>query len=277
MEFVRSLAEFSPLAFAAVLLVAQLMAHEIGYRFGVRSAGRATSQNENVGVVVAGMLALLAFVLALTLSYSTSRFAERRQGTLAETNAIGTAWLRATAHGSPQAAEVARLLENYLTTREDFVRAGRDQAAIDKVNQDTSALQQAIWSKISTIVRERPDPISASLMAAVNDVFDASTTERFALGIRLPSQIFWLLVGVMLLSMASLGYQFGLKGKPVRFMIVLLSVVWTTIVVIILDLASPRLGNFRTDTAVYEWTRQGFQGAAAGGGATEGATSTPPQ
>lgn len=266
MEIVRSLAEFSPLVFAAALLLAQLLAHEIGYRFGVRGAQRATVQNENVGVVVAGMLALLAFVLALTLSYSTSRFSERRQGTLAETNAIGTAWLRATAHGSPQATEVARLLEDYLTTRENFVRAGRDQVAIEKANQDTSALQLAIWRQVSAVVRERPDAISASLMSAVNDVFDASTTERFALGLRLPAQIFWLLVGVMLLSIASLGYQFGLKGKPVRFMVVLLTLVWTTIVVNILDLASPRLGNFRTDTAVYEWTRQGFQGAANGQG-----------
>ncbi len=273
MEFVRLLAEFSPLAFAAVLLVAQLLAHEIGYRFGRRGAARATGQNENVGVVVAGMLGLLAFVLALTLSYSTTRFSERRQGTLAETNAIGTAWLRATAHGSPQASEVARLLEDYLTTREDFVRAGRDQGAIDKVNQDTSSLQQQIWGHVTTIVRERPDAISASLMAAVNDVFDTSTAERFALGLRLPTQIFWLLVGVMLLSMASLGYQFGLKGKPVRIMIVLLTVIWTTIIANILDLASPRLGNFRTDTAVYEWTRQGFQGSAAGARAT----STAPQ
>lgn len=53
------------------------------------------------------MLGLLAFVLALTLSYSTARFSERRQATLNEANAIGTAFLRASAIGSPQAVEVA--------------------------------------------------------------------------------------------------------------------------------------------------------------------------
>jgi len=37
-----------------------------------------------------------------------------------------------------------------------------------------------------------------------------------------------------------------------------LTVVWTAIVVSILDLASPRVGNFRTNIAVYEWTRQSF-------------------
>ncbi len=261
MEFLISLAEFSVIAFAVVLLAVQLAAHEIGYRFGVRGKERAGGQIENVGVVVAGMLGLLAFVLALTLSFSTTRFTERRQGTLAEANAIGTAWLRAKAIGTPEALDIAKLLEDYTKAREDFVRAGRNSAALAKANNDTSALQQQIWQRVTTIVQQDPDPISASLMSAVNETFDASTAERYALGIRLPWQIFWLLIGVMVLSMGALGYQFGLKGRPVRFLIVLLTFVWTAIIVNILDLASARVGNFRTDTSVYQWTRQGFSTA----------------
>ncbi|MBD9647648.1 hypothetical protein JVX98_09610 [Ensifer sp. PDNC004] len=261
MDFLVSLAEISVIGFAAVLLVGQLAAHEIGYRLGVRSKERAGGQIENVGVVVAGMLGLLAFVLALTLSFSTTRFTERRQGTLAEANAIGTAWLRAKAIGTPEALDVAKMLEDYTRAREDFVRAGRNDEALAKANDDTSKLQQQIWRRVTTIIQQDPDPISASLMAAVNDTFDASTAERYALGIRLPSQIFWLLLGVMILSMGALGYQFGLKGRPVRMLIVLLTLVWTAIIVNILDLASPRIGNFRTDISVYQWTRQGFSSA----------------
>lgn len=261
MDFLISLSEYSLLAFSALLLIGQLIAHEAGYRIGVRHRERSSAQTESVGVVVAGMLGLLAFVLALTLSYSNSRFTERRQGTLAEANAIGTAWLRANAIGSPEATEVARLLQDYTKTRQEFVLAGRNSEALAKANIDTSALQQEIWGHVTTIVRERPDAISSSLMAAVNETFDASTNERFALAMRLPPQIFWLLLGVMVLSMAALGYQFGLKGKPVRMPIVILTIVWTSIIVNILDLASPRIGNFRTDAAVYEWTRQGFHGS----------------
>lgn len=260
MNFLISLSEFSILAFSALLFIGQLAAHEAGYRTGVRHRERNSVQTENVGVVVAGMLGLLAFVLALTLSYSNARFTERRQATLTEANAIGTAWLRAKAIGSPDAIEIAKLLEDYTKTREDFVQAGRDPAALAKANDDTSALQRAIWGHVTTIVRERPDPVTASLMAAVNDTFDASTDERFALAMRLPPQIFWLLLGVMFLSMAALGYQFGLKGKPVRMPVIILTIVWTAIIVNILDLASPRIGNFRTDATIYEWTRQGFQG-----------------
>ncbi|KAA0694404.1 hypothetical protein DTW90_24075 [Neorhizobium sp. P12A] len=260
MELAVNLAERSELAFAILLLASQLIAHEIGYRIGYQIRVRAAGQAESVGVVVGGMLALLAFVLALTLSYSTARFNERRHGTLTEANAIGTAWLRAKAIGTPQAEEIAQLLEDYAKVREDFVREGRDKTVMAQTNQQTTDLQKSIWSRVSSLVRERPDPVSAALMSSVNETFDAGTAERFALGIRLPRQIFWLLVGVMHLSMAALGYQFGLRGKPVRLLIVLLTIVWTAVVVNILDLASARVGSFRTDTSVYDWTLQTFKG-----------------
>ncbi len=264
MDLIISIAEWSTLAFALVLLLVQLVAHEVGFRLGARSKQRKAGQGENVGTVVAGMLALLAFVLALTLSYASTRFTERREGTLSEANAIGTAWLRATAIGTQTGDEIAKLLEDYARVRADFVRVERDDGIIAKANNDTSALQQQIWSRVSSIVRERPDAISGALMASVNETFDASTAERFALGMRLPWQVFWLLIGVMLLSMAALGYQFGLKGRPVRFLIFLLTVVWTAIVVDILDLASARLGYFRTDATVYDWTLQGFKTPSGG-------------
>jgi hypothetical protein len=258
MNFIIAIAEANIWAVGLLLLVFQLAAHEVGYRIGARTKARGDGQPENVGVVVGGMLGLLAFVLALTLSYSSTHFNERRQDALAEANAIGTAWLRAEAIGSPAALDVANLLGKYLDVRESFVRAGRDEQAVAKANEQTSLLQQQIWSQVTVVVRERPDPVAAALMNAVNETFDTGTSARFALDTRLPAQIFWLLVGVMVLSMASLGYQFGLRGRPVRFLVLLLTLVWTAVVVDILDLATARLGSFRTDVRPYEWTRQGF-------------------
>src|SRR6516162_5266441 len=82
-------------------------------------------QAEGVGVVVGGMLSLLAFVLALTLSFANSRFSERVAGTLTEANAIGTAWLRAEAIGHVRGPEIAKLLEEYTQIRREFVSEGR--------------------------------------------------------------------------------------------------------------------------------------------------------
>jgi len=97
-------------------------------------------------------------------------------------------------------------------------------------------------------------------MAALNDTFDQATAERFAYGLRLPSPIFWLLLGMTLLGMAALGFQLGLTGKQVHLMAAFLSVMWTVVIVDTLDLASPRIGAFRASADVYDWALQGFKG-----------------
>lgn len=259
MEWVLAISEDSVIVFGVILFVAQIVVHSLGYWAGRRDAVRRGNE-EPVGVIVGCMLGLLAFVLALTLSFAGARFTEHRQASLAEANAIGTAWLRATAIGGPRADAIARLLEDYTRVRAEFIRAGRDPKAIAALNQRSNAMQTEMWGHVAAIIRDQPNPISASLMSAVNDAFDASTEERFAYHITLPPQLFWLLVGMMLLSMGCLGYQFGVKNGPNRVLVVLLTLMWTWVIVEILDLASARMGYIRTGTAVYDWTLQGFKG-----------------
>lgn len=261
MTELAAIANWSVFAFALLLFVAQMLAYETGYWFGSRRRARGGEVHaEGVGVVVGGMLGLLAFVLALTLSFANTRFSERVQGTLDEANAIGTAWLRAEAIGHIRGPEIARLLEEYGQVRRDYVREGQDQSTIDELNQRTNALQSKIWGHLAAILREQPNPVSVSLMAAINDAFDEATAERFAYFLRLPTPIFWLLIGMTLLGTAALGFQLGVTGRPVHILVAFLSVMWTVVIVDILDLASPRIGAFRAGTAAYDWTLQGFKG-----------------
>lgn len=254
------LAAFSVLAFAGVLFAVQAVAAEIGFRIGLQGAGREAAPREGVSVVVGGMLGLLAFVLALTLSHSGARFQERRTSVIQEANAIGTAWLRAQAVGGPRGAEIARLLEDYTRLRIDFVHADQLSGRIDDINRRTSAMQTEMWGHATGLVRERPDPVTAALMTALNQVFDLGTEERFSFGIGIPPLLFWLLVGMSTISIGALGYQLGLRGQRVRLMSLLLIGMWTAIITLILDLGAPRVGNIRVGTAVHEWTLEGFQG-----------------
>lgn len=260
MMLLARIAAWSLLAFGGLLFVAQLAAHEFGFWIGRRRAADREASSEGVGVLVGGLLALLAFVLALTLSFASDRFHERRGGTLAEANAIGTAWLRAKAIGQPRGDEIARLLEQYAKLRIAFVEAKFDPPVLNDINMRTNALQSAIWGNVSAVVRERPNPVTSALMVALNDTFDMTTAERFAFELRLPSQIFWLLIGLTLAGMAALGYQLALRGARVRLLAMTLSLTWTIVIVTIIDLAAARLGDFQTSTAAYQWTLQGFEG-----------------
>ena len=260
MTLITAIAAWSLLAFGLLLFLLQLGAHELGNRLGRRHAARHGAQADSVGVVVGGMLGLLAFVLALTLSFANTSFSERRAGTLAEANAIGTAWLRAEAIGHPRGSEIARLLEQYTHLRIDFIQAENDHTSLDDLNRRTNALQTQMWGHASAIVRERTDPVAVSLLASLNDTFDMTTAARFAYELRLPATLFWLLIAMALMSMAALGYQLGIRGTPSHALAALLTLMWTLVIVNILDLASARIGTLRTSAAVYEWTLQGFQG-----------------
>jgi hypothetical protein len=254
------LAVTSMAAFTLLIFVVQFAARELGCWMASRRLARGDSPAEGVGVVVGGMLGLLGFVLALTLSFANTRFQERRDATLTEANAIGTAWLRAQAIDHPRSAEIARLLGDYTRLRMDFVRADLHSATLETINQRTNAAQSVIWGHMAGLVRDRPDPITAALQASLNDTFDSATSQRFAFDTRLPPQLVWLLLGMATLSMAGLGYQLGLRGKPLRVLSTLLVAMWTAILVVILDLGAARVGSIRTSAAVYEWTLQGFEG-----------------
>jgi hypothetical protein len=260
MTQLAAIAARSLLAFGVLLFVLQLVAHEIGYRAGLWFAARRGAQTDVVGVVVGGMLGLLAFVLALTLSFANTGFSERRAGTLAEANAISTAWLRAEAIGPPRGDEIARLLEQYTHLRIAFIQAEDEPGALDELNQRSNALQTQIWGHASTLARERPDAVIASLMASLNDTFDMTTAARFAYGLRLPPELLGLLIGMALISMAALGYQMGLRRNQLHALAALLTLMWTVVIFDIIDLASPRSGALRTSAAVYEWTLQSFHG-----------------
>lgn len=253
-------AEESILAFAIVLFLLQFAAHEIGYRIGVLRGRHSDGNAESVRIVVGGMLALLAFVLALTLSFANGRFNERRLGAQEEANAIGTAWLRAKALGGVHGEEIATLLERYTQVRIAFIKADGDAEQIDATSRETNELQTRIWGHLTRIVQDAPTPVAASLMASLNETFDMSAAERFAFEVRLPHQIFWLLMFMTIICMGCLGYQFGLQQKPSRVMVAILISMWTAAVVDILDLGSGRLGNLRTPVTSYEWTQQSFKG-----------------
>jgi hypothetical protein len=257
---VIEIARHGALAFGVALLVLQYLAREAGHWLGRRRAAGQGAEVEGVGVVVGGMVGLLAFVLALTLSFSNARYQERRDGTIQEANAIGTAWLRAQAIDHPRAAEVARLLEAYTPVRRDFIAAPMDAPRIAAITARSDALQAEIWGHVTAVVREQPSPVTASLMSAVNEVFDRAGEQRLAFSAGIPPKLFWLLIGMTVVSMAGLGYQLGLRGQRLRAISLMLILMWSVVMTTILDLGSPRLGDVRASTAPMDWTIEGFRG-----------------
>lgn len=260
MRVLEALAAQGLLFLALLIFAILLLAYFIGVRIGRWHQARTEQTIEATSFVTNGLLGLLAFTLGLTIAMAQGRFESRRMTTLAETNAIGTAWLRASSMEDARAAAIAGGLEAYTRLRLAFIEAPLRQAEIERWNAETNRMQSLLWGHATALTRARNDPLTAALQAALNDVFDQTAAQRWAFAAPIPGELLFFLLGMAVLTIGTIGYQFGLKRLGTPVMALILVGVWTGAMVLVVDLASARFGAVRPDIAPYHWTLQGFQG-----------------
>jgi hypothetical protein len=267
MQILVEVAGVSLAAFSALILALQFAALWAGSQIGRRQARRIAAGDsdpvEGVGVVVGGLLGLLAFTLSISIGLADKRYDDRRRAALEEANAIGTAWLRAQAVNHTRGPEIARLLEGYTTNRITWLTAERDDPALDAALDAANQAQGLIWGHVAGIAAERADPVVVALIVALNEVFDRMTEQRWAFRNQIPPELPWMLFSLTIVSVAAIGYQWGLRQRWYPVVGALLLLAWSACLTLIVDLANPRLGFARVDVAPYEWTLQGFQGGVA--------------
>lgn len=248
------LAAWNLSAFFMALVILQTVAKEIGYRLGARKKHEPNAKDESIGIVSASIYGLLAFALAFNLSLASTRFGERRDAVLQEANSIGTLWLQAKAVNHPRGAAIAALAEDYIGLRKTAVTADFGSAAIADAGQKVSQLQNVIWGHLTALLQEQVNPQTTQLTGSLNAMFDSTTTTQFAMARVTPPEVLWLLLGITVLAMMIMGYQFGLNGHPHRALALTAIVVWTSVLFVILDLGSARIGDIRVDTTVFDST-----------------------
>jgi hypothetical protein len=233
---------------------------EIGFRLGRRHGGkrRRDAEAPNIGTVTAGMLGLLAFTLSLSISMAQGRFDARRMLVVEEANAIGTAWLRAGLVEGPEGPALRRLLETWTQLRLEDTRATLAVTRSAAPDGRSNALQAEIWQHVETLARRAPTPITASIVVALNAVFDQALAQRFAHESRVPAEILLMLLAGSLLAIGALGYQLGIGGYRLPVLSMLLIIMWVGGMLLIVDLNRPREGNIRTDAGPLVWTLEGF-------------------
>lgn len=254
MPMMMELAAWNLLVFFLVLVVLQLVSKEIGYRLGMLKKDQPNAKDESIGIVSASIYGLLAFALAFNLSLASTRYGDRRDAVLQEANGIGTLWLQAKAVAHPRAEAIAALTERYVVVRRDAVKADFGSPEVAAASQEISQLQNQMWGHLTALLQESATPQTVQLTGSMNAAFDSTTTTQFAMNRTTPPEVLWLLLGITLLAMLIMGYQFGLNGHPHRALGFTAILVWTSVLFVILDLGSSRIGDIRTDTSVYDST-----------------------
>jgi len=245
-------------ALALVLFAILLLAAEVGYRFGRWSGsrrGRDQHDHAVTATLTSGMVGLLAFILGLTVNFAQSRYEARRELVVTEANAIGTAWLRARLVGGPEGEAIAGVIRAYAETRLDFTLAPIN-GPLDALNARTAEEAEAIWGLASKAAAKAPTPITATLITALNQMFDSAQAQRFAFLGEAPRLMLDLMALGSILSIGALGYEMGVRGRRQLVLSCLLLLMWTGAMYVTVDLSRPRLGLERVDVRPLQWTIQ---------------------
>lgn len=223
------------------MVVTTLLSIRAGFRAGAYRRRRAEEAEGPLGSVVGAMLGLLAFVLAFTFGIASSRFDTRKHLVLEEVNAIETAYLRAGLLPEPQRNESRRLLRRYVDIRAEF---STDRAKLAQGLAESEALQAQLWSIAVPLARtDLNSDIGALYIESLNRVIDLHTA-RVTVGLqyRVPVIVWIGLLLVTVLSMAGVGYQFGVAGRGGLLIHVVLALAFSAVVYLIADLDRPLHG-----------------------------------
>ena len=233
-----------PIAVVLIFVVAGLAAYEIAFRVGRWWQDRTPEVDEEGpgGVLVGSLLALMAFLLAVTMGMAADRFDARRGLVLAEANAIGTTYLRAGYLQSPAGEESRELLREYTPLRIATADASLLAARIER----SVEIQAELWAIAEQVARDTPSDVVALYIETLNETIDLHQS-RITAGIysRVTETILWLLIAGAVLSLALVGYNAGLTRRHSVISAVVLVVALGAVLALVVDLDRPQGGLLR--------------------------------
>jgi hypothetical protein len=240
----------SELLLVTVLLGVLLLVTELGFRRG-RAARtgmdeRSKAYNSNLQT---GAMGLLALLLAFAFSMSATRYETRKQLLVDETNAIGTAWLRARMLAQPFQGAISRLMRDYTSARlNDYQVAILNDETLAAAENGLQRVQNELWSQTTGVSAQDPRPVPTGLfIQALNSAFDAASKRDAARENHVPQPVLYFLFVVTILTMALLGFGCGLGDHRNLPATMALCVLVSLVILVIMDLDRPRRGLIEID------------------------------
>ena len=171
----------------------------VGILFGAVAlgllAGRALSHHaetlrEPFGVVQAALLTLVGLLLAFTLAMAVTRYEARRAAVVDDSNAIGTAYLRAQTLHEPMRSASLRLYPEYADASIALSNRFPGVATRSARSRGESQIQRQLWSLAGQSLAGRPvDSAPRLYLESLNVMIDMQTTRVAALNNRVPPAI----------------------------------------------------------------------------------------
>lgn len=217
---------------------------EAGQTLGVHRARLPEHESEAAVSAVSGaVLALLAFVLALTFGAAASRFDLRRDALMGDVNSIQTTYMRAGLVPDPYRTLTRSLLRDYVEVRMSMGDVYADPEQLQALRARTAALTSMIWAQAEGLAAKDTNDINALFSEGITDIVEYQNKRiAFDANFRIPTFVWEILVLSSCISMFIMGFQFGLAGKRSTPAQLALVITFALVVQLIYDLDSPGKG-----------------------------------
>jgi hypothetical protein len=223
----------------------------LGQRLGRRSlAQEADVVRSRLTGVETAIFGLMGLMIAFTFSGAAARYELRRQLTVEEANAIGTAYLRLDLLPAASQPALRDRFRRYVTARIAVYRVLPDIETSNAQAAIATTLQQEIWTGVLAALKEAPPQATIVVVPALNQMIDITTARAIAALTHTPKLIFSVLLILGLVCSMLAGYVLAYTNTGnVRLHVVAFAVVVTLTIYLIFDLDYPRFGIIRLDFA----------------------------
>lgn len=231
--------------------LAGLLLYELGYVLGHWYQNRTPEEKEGpTGMIVGSILALMAFLLAITMGMATDRYDTRRANVMAEANAIGTTYLRAGYLPEPASSQSRALLAEYAALRVAPDDADDTLAQIAASNEKLVEL----WSIAEALAVSDPgSPLLALYVDALNTTIDVASERAYAgVSVRVPDTVLLLLFIGSVMTLGMVGLSAGLTGRRSLLTAGAMILVLGAVITLIVDIDRPGEGSVTVNQAPIE-------------------------
>lgn len=226
-----------PVLIFAFAFVSLSLASAAGAWLRRRTSSMTEEHKDDLSVILAASLTLLALIIGFSFSMATNRYDQRKNFEEAEANAIGTEYLRADLLPSADAVRVRKLLSDYTNQRILFY-TNTDDAQRTRINERIGQLEADLWASVRGPAAVQPTPVTALVLAGMNDVINSQGYTQAAYWNRIPIAAWYLLAAIALCCNVLFGYRMQTTGK----LALVLPLVVSISLLLIADTDAPRHG-----------------------------------
>ncbi len=210
---------------------------EVGYQIGKHYQSRyANKVDTSQLAMVAGLLGLLAFLLAFIFNMAVSRYDQRTQSVLTESNIIHIAYLRADLVDEPYRTEVMRLLRVYVDIRLENLHINQ----MEILTTNTRELHKLLRTQAKSAYKLNPNRTNMLLVQSVHEIIKIHE-QRLIKGLhpQTPISIWFTLYVIAAIAILTLGSQAGLIKTRRLFQVIPTVLAFSILISLVAELDRP--------------------------------------